>query len=136
MILRPYMPSTSPASEKIGNTTEPFMCSWPLSARRMPSRCKRPRRSAPALRFLSGSVRPSLRLAKPSLKWPIISGCVRPRRFEIPQRFGRFLQRLVIKLDHVAQGLLIVGIRRDRRRRASPSCPCERRDRSPAANEG
>ena len=34
--------------------------------------------------------------------------------FEIPQRFRRFLQRLVIKAHDITQGLLLIGIERDR----------------------
>jgi len=35
--------------------------------------------------------------------------------FEIAQCFGRVPQRLVIEAHHIAQGLLIVGVGRDRR---------------------
>ena len=35
--------------------------------------------------------------------------------FEIAQRFGRSLQHLVVVVDHLAQDLLIAGVRRDGR---------------------
>jgi hypothetical protein len=35
-------------------------------------------------------------------------------RFQIAQRFRRFLQRLTIKAHNITQSLLIIGIERDR----------------------
>ncbi len=57
-------PHQNVSASMMGKTTEPLKCSCPDS-RRMHSRCKRLCISSPALRFLSGSVSPSLRFAKP-----------------------------------------------------------------------
>ena len=98
MILRPYIWTTWPARSKIGITSEPFKCSWPLS-RMIPSFCKRPRISAPALRFWPAG-------ASPACGWqsPAGSGRSSPgwsgRVFPDTQRLGRLLQRLVIESGH------------------------------------
>ena len=51
-----------------------------------------------------------MRLAKPSLKCAIISGCVRPRPSQVLQGLGTLLQRLVVVVGHLAQHALIVGV--------------------------
>jgi hypothetical protein len=55
-------PLTVPCSSKTGTTSDPVRCSWP-DARKTPRVVSRPRKSAPAVRRLSGSRSPSVRFA-------------------------------------------------------------------------
>ena len=81
----------------------------------MPSRCKRPRRSAPGLPVLVRQRESQFAIGEAQLE---VTDHLRVREaaaFEITQRFRRVPQRLVIEAHHIAQGLLIVGVRRNRR---------------------
>ena len=72
--------------------------------------------AAPAARFFSGRRRPSVRLAKPSLKRSISSGWPGRALSGTPSASGAFLQALVVVADDLVEQLLVVGIERHRRR--------------------
>ena len=58
---------------------------------------------------------PQLAIGKAQLKVADHLRMHQAAAFEIPQRFRRVLESVVIEAHHIAQGLLIVSIQRDRR---------------------
>ena len=69
----------------------------------------------PGLAVLIRQRQPQLAVGEADLEVLHHLGMIQAAALQIPQRFRRLLQRLVIKRDHIAQRLLVVGIRRHRR---------------------
>ena len=110
VIFRPYIPTTLPVLVEDRDHERAVRCSCPLS-RSTPSRCSRPRSSAPAFRVLLGSRSPSVRFAKPSLKRSIISDDLQPAALEVRQRLRALLQRLVVVVHHLRRAAPVVRVR-------------------------